>query len=163
MSAAAARVVCGAAGSRVTHPVTAAPIATRSSAAAVRGTRIARGLPGSAKGADGVAASDFDQVMSAAMDATVERTSSKTASWSVPSDSSTTNRPNAPSTCASATPGIRRTGSSTAGAYSPQRGNGSNGSRSRCTRCPLCQRTGGVIGAAALSVEVSAPIARPVV
>jgi len=163
MSAAAARVVCGAAGSRVTHPVTAAPTATRSIAAAVRGTRIARGLPGSANGAESGADSDFDQVMSAATDATVDRTSSKTASWSASSESSTTNRPNEPSTWALATPGILRTGSSTAGAYSCQRGNGSNGSRSRCTRCPLCQRTGGVMGAAAPSAELSNPIARPVV
>ncbi|CAG6952007.1 hypothetical protein PICSAR164_00308 [Mycobacterium avium subsp. paratuberculosis] len=162
ISAAAARVVCGAAGSRVTQPVTAAPMATRSSAAAVSGTRIASGLPGSANGADGGAASALDQLMSAATEATVERTSSSTAASSASSASSTTSRPSEPSTCALATPGILRTGSSTAGAYSCQRGKGSSGSRSRCTRRPLCQRTGGTI-AGAPSAEPSNPMARPVV
>ncbi len=50
-SAAAARVVFGAAGKLTTQPVTAATIATASKAAAVSGTRTASGLPGSANGA----------------------------------------------------------------------------------------------------------------
>ena len=84
-----------------------------------------------------------DKVKSAATAPTTSRTSSKTASGSASSSISNTSRPSEPSTWASATPGIRRTGSSTTAACSCQRGNGSSGSRSKCTRRPLCQRTGG--------------------
>ncbi len=144
-SAAAARALFGAMGSRVNKPVTAAPIATTSIAAAVIGTNIANGLPGSAKGAESGCRSRPLAARSAAIGIDLSRTSSKTAPLSAPSSSSTTSRPNDPSMWALATPGILRIGSSTTAAYSCQRGNGSNGSRSRCTRCPLCQRTGGVI------------------
>src|SRR5246127_3684472 len=162
MRAAAARVVFGAAGSRLTQPVTAALTATRSIAAAVSGTRIANGLPGSANGAERGAAPEPNE-MSAATETTVSRTSSKTVSLSASSESSTTNRPKDPSTWALAIPGIRRTGSSTAAAYSCQRGNGSNGSRSRCTRRPLCQRTGGVMVSEEDPLgELLIPSARPV-
>ncbi len=87
MSAAAARVVCGAAGSRATQPVTAALSATTSIAAAVSGTRTANGLPGSAKGAESGAESDFVDIRSSARAATVDRTSAKTAVWSTSSSS----------------------------------------------------------------------------
>lgn len=93
----------------------------------------------------------------------MSHTSSSTVSLSAPSSSSTTSRPNAPSTCALATPGMRRTGSSTTAACSCQRGNGSNGSRSKCTRRPLCQRSGGVTPSGALSAAPFRPIARLVV
>ena len=53
-------------------------------------------------------------------------------------------------------------GSSTTAEYSCQRGNGSNGSRSRCTRRPLCQRTGGRMFSRVPSVELLIPSARPV-
>ena len=139
--AAAARVVLGAAGNLMTQPVTAAPIATASKAAAVSGTNTANGLPGSANGAVRICGSRPAAARSAAAEFTTSRTVSRTSSASTPSSISTTNRPKAPSTWALATPGILRTGSSTTAACSCQRGNGSSGSRSRCTRCPLCQRT----------------------
>src|SRR5262249_8998706 len=101
------------------------------------------GLPGSANGATSGADPDPASSKSAATAATTSRTSSKTTSLSACSSSSITSLPNEPSTWASATPGILRTGSSTTAACSCQRGNGSGGSRSRCTRWPLCQRTGG--------------------
>ncbi|EUA85743.1 hypothetical protein I551_7864 [Mycobacterium ulcerans str. Harvey] len=58
---------------------------------------------------------------------------------------------------------MRRTGSSTTAACSCQRGNGSNGSRSKCTRRPLCQRSGGVTPSGAPSAAPFRPIARLVV
>lgn len=156
-------MVCGAAGSRATQPVTVAPIATRSIAAAVNGTRIAKGLPGSANGAEFGDDTDPARNMSAATAETTSRTSSTAMSLSASGSSSTTSRPNEPSTWASATPGILRTGSSTMAACSCQRGNGSSGSRSKCTRRPLRQRTGGVIPSGDSLWEPRTPIARPVV
>ncbi|CNU49581.1 Uncharacterised protein [Mycobacterium tuberculosis] len=156
-------MVCGAAGSRATQPVTVAPIATRSIAAAVNGTRIAKGLPGSANGAEFGDDTDPARNMSAATAETTSRTSSTAMSLSASGSSSTTSRPNEPSTWASATPGILRTGSSTMAACSCQRGNGSSGSRSKCTRRPLRQRTGGVIPLGDSLWEPRTPIARPVV
>ena len=139
--AAAARVVFGAAGRLTTQPVTAATIATASKAAAVSGTRTASGLPGSANGAIRICGSRPVANRSDAAVFTTSRTVSSTTSASASSSSSTTRRPREPSTCALATPATARTGPSTTAACSCQRGNGSSGSRSRCTRRPLCHRT----------------------
>lgn len=134
-------MVCGAAGSRATQPVTVAPIATRSIAAAVNGTRIAKGLPGSANGAEFGDDTDPARNMSAATAETTSRTSSTAMSLSTSGSSSTTSRPNEPSTWASATPGILRTGSSTMAACSCQRGMavadpGRNARAVRCANAP---------------------------
>src|ERR1700739_2353155 len=146
----------------MTQPVTAAPMATRSIPAACSGTRIANGLPGSANGAELGADPGPDEAMSAATEATASRTSSRTMSLAASSQSSTTNRPREPSTWALATPGILRTGSSTTAAYSCQQGNGNNGSRSKCTRCPLCQRIGAVMPLEDPLEELFIPSTRPV-
>src|ERR1700744_3789297 len=126
MRAAAARVVFGAAGRWATQPVTAPLTAMKSKAAAGSGTRTASGLPGSAKGAEGDDI-ELDGAMSAATVTTASRTSPRTVSGSASSVNSTTSRPSEPSTWALATPGIRRTGSSTTAAYSSPGGKGRAG------------------------------------
>src|SRR6202012_1407278 len=117
---------------------------------------------GSANGAESGADLVLVVRRSAVTAATTSATSSKTCSSSASSESSITNRPSEPSTCALATPGIRRTGSSTTAEYSCQLGNGSNGSRSRCTRRPLCQRTGGGTPSGEPLDEPFMPRTRPV-
>ena len=142
-SAAAARVVFGAAGKLTTQPVTAATIATASKAAAVSGTRTASGLPGSANGAIRICGSRPAANRSDAAEFTTSRTVSSTTSASASSSSSTTRRPSAPSTCALATPATARTGlrpprraRASAGTAAAGPGPGAHVARSATARLP---------------------------
>lgn len=155
-------MVCGAAGSRATQPVTVAPIATRSIAAAVNGTRIAKGYLGRRM----VPSSATTPTQPGICRQPPRKPHHVPRPRRCRYPHQVQVRPPADPMSPQRGPRPRQDPADWllhhGGMLVPAR-NGSSGSRSKCTRRPLRQRTGGVIPSGDSLWEPRTPIARPVV